>query len=320
MRAWSFLTLEPADRQYVANDGYPDVLGAHYAFDSTVPNHGNVAEGDLAVMRDSAVVLGLGWIDDITVTSGQKLRLRCPNCTRTGFKRRARLTPTYHCPHCQSNFDDPAKESVEVEIFVAQYARTFRAMDARMPVAALAPAYTAQAVQHAIRELRVDAVQTALSSGAALGVAFWDATGGVRPALPGGHGLRVGRFRIGQQRFRQELLKLFGNRCAFTGGQPPAALDAAHLYRYSEVEEHRTDAGLLLRRDLHGLFDRLLITIDPVTWRIRIAPELASYAELAALDGRDLKVPPPARPDVKHVRVHHELATASWAGAASPAP
>lgn len=77
-KAWSLLTLEPAERQYVANDGYPDVLYSHYAFDSTVPNHGAVSVGDLAVLRDGEVVLGTGWIDSVRVSGGQKRRLRCP--------------------------------------------------------------------------------------------------------------------------------------------------------------------------------------------------------------------------------------------------
>ena len=48
----------------------------------------------------------------------------------------------------------------------------------------------------------------------------------------------------------------------------PEALkwDTAHLYLYSDNPEHDLRGGLMLRCDLHALFDRWLITIDPDAW------------------------------------------------------
>ena len=54
-----------------------------------------------------------------------------------------------------------------------------------------------------------------------------------------------------------------------------------HLYLYSENPQHDLKGGLLLRCDLHALFDRWLITIDPDIWSIQIAPELKLYPDLA---------------------------------------
>jgi hypothetical protein len=48
---------------------------------------------------------------------------------------------------------------------------------------------------------------------------------------------------------------------------------------------------LFLRDDLHALFDRWLITIDPSTWSIQIAPELKRYPGLAELGGRTIQLP-----------------------------
>ena len=313
VRAWSLLTLEAGDRQYVANEGYPDVLDSHYAFDSTVPNHGAVSSGDLAVLRDGDVVLGLGWIDSVASTADKKRRRRCPRCTRTGFKHRKTLVPAYLCPHCSATFDDPVEEVLDVQVYVAQYARTFRPVDGVVTVADLQPAYRAKAVQHAIRELDMDAVRAILAGPLASADAYWDADAGVRPSLPGGHGLRVGKHRVGQQRFREVLLRRFGEVCASTGPQPPASLEAAHLYRYSETPEHKADAGLLLRRDLHTLFDRWLVTVDPSTWLLRVAPQLAGFPDLAALEGKQLHVPVHLRPKAHHLGVHFALASDSWA-------
>lgn len=86
--------------------------------------------------------------------------------------------------------------------------------------------------------------------------------------ITGGHTSGVRKNRIGQQRFREALLARHGEVCAFTGMQPPASLEAAHLVPYSTNAKHDVKEGLLLRRDLHALFDRHLITIDPDTWSI----------------------------------------------------
>lgn len=311
--AWSFLTLEPGDRQFVGNEGYPDILGSQYVFDSTVANHGAVQEGDLAVLRDGAVVLGVGWIDQISSRSGLKSRLRCPNCHSTGFKRRKSLDPPFFCSKCQTPFVAPAEESLDVTVYLASYGRTWRPADERILVSALSNAYLSRALQQSIRRLDLPLAQDALLKSMGIGGTWWAPEGGLQPAMPGGHVTRLGQFRIGQQRFREELLGRFGCVCAFTGPQPAGALQAAHLYRYCDTPSHEATGGLLLRADLHALFDRWLITIDPTSWTVRISPALASFPALVAMEGTTLKVPAKLRPDVGHIKTHFTLAMQAWA-------
>jgi hypothetical protein len=90
-------------------------------------------------------------------------------------------------------------------------------------------------------------------------------------------------------------------------------LEAAHLYLYSKDPEHDLRGGLLLRCDLHALFDRRPITIDPDTWVIQIAPELKRYPGLAELDGTVVQLPDDLRPRLRYVQVHAALARGSWA-------
>jgi hypothetical protein len=108
------------------------------------------------------------------------------------------------------------------------------------------------------------------------------------------------------------MLARYGEACAFTGPQPPGALEAAHLYLYSDNPEHDLKGGLLLRCDLHALFDRWLITIDPETWSIQVAPELMRYPHLAALDGQPVLLAAKLRPRHKYVRNHATIANAAW--------
>jgi hypothetical protein len=108
------------------------------------------------------------------------------------------------------------------------------------------------------------------------------------------------------------MLDRFGESCAFTGPQPPGALEAAHLYLYSATPEHDLRGGLLLRCDLHALFDRCLIAIDPDNWTIQIAPELMRYRDLAALNGQPVLLRPELRPRQSYVRQHAHTARTAW--------
>lgn len=105
---------------------------------------------------------------------------------------------------------------------------------------------------------------------------------------PGGFTERTVRTRRGQTQFRAHLFGRFGSTCAFTGPCYLAALDAAHLYSYAQVREHRMGGGLLMRRDLHTLFDRGLLGIDN-RQRIAIHEDLAT-TQYRPLLGEPLKV------------------------------
>jgi hypothetical protein len=111
----------------------------------------------------------------------------------------------------------------------------------------------------------------------------------------GGHRQSVVRVRVGQPTFRRELLKRYGATCAFTGPQPTDALDAAHMYSYASFGEHDLNAGFLLRADLHRLFDRGLITVNPVTLKLDLHPSLRTAGTYSPLQGQPLRISPATR-------------------------
>jgi hypothetical protein len=180
------------------------------------------------------------------------------------------------------------------------------------PVSALEPAYIARSQQNAIRRLDAAVLRPVLERHLVTGEPWWETHVREEERIPGGHGVGLSKTRVGQQRFREAMLERFGEACAFTGPQPPGALEAAHLYLYSENPEHDIRGGLLLRCDLHALFDRWLITIDPDTWSIQIAPELTRYPGLADLDRRAVQLPVDLRPRRKYIHEHATVARASW--------
>lgn len=96
--------------------------------------------------------------------------------------------------------------------------------------------------------------------------------------------------RRGQPRFRVALLEAYSCRCAVTGADAESVLEAAHIRPYRGPDSNVAANGLLLRADIHTLFDLALLAINPGSRRVAISKTLAGscYAEL---DGKPLRVP-----------------------------
>jgi hypothetical protein len=122
----------------------------------------------------------------------------------------------------------------------------------------------------------------------------------------GGHVEATVRRRRGQREFRFKLMERFGEICAFSGEQPPQVLEAAHINSFAQTGEHHLNGGLLLRRDIHSLFDANLISVNPESWKIQIAPRLQSFETYRPLNGRSLLVPEGSRPSIDLVRSHFD--------------
>nr|WP_315487780.1 HNH endonuclease signature motif containing protein [uncultured Rhodoferax sp.] len=68
--------------------------------------------------------------------------------------------------------------------------------------------------------------------------------------------------RRGQRDFRDRLLAAWNRRCVVTESRVEGLLEAAHIIPHSEVTDYRTSNGLLLRADIHTLYDIGLLSID----------------------------------------------------------
>jgi predicted restriction endonuclease len=85
--------------------------------------------------------------------------------------------------------------------------------------------------------------------------------------------LRSIKTRRGQSKFRQKLLEAYKGKCIVTGCRVEAILEAAHITPHAEHTDYRVSNGLLLRSDIHTLFDLNLLTIDSFH-RVKISPQL----------------------------------------------
>jgi hypothetical protein len=96
--------------------------------------------------------------------------------------------------------------------------------------------------------------------------------------------------RRGQPGFRRKLLKLYGNKCAITGCGATEVLEACHIVPYLGPKTNHPSNGLILRADLHTLFDLDLITIEPESMKVAVAPSLRK-SEYGSLEGVQLRKP-----------------------------
>ena len=70
----------------------------------------------------------------------------------------------------------------------------------------------------------------------------------------------------------------------------PPALEAAHIVPYRGPQTNHPANGLLLRADMHDLFDLGLVAVDADSLRLRLAGELAG-TEYEQYEGQRLWLP-----------------------------
>ena len=307
-RAWVFVMKSDAERSWAANRGYDDSAGIYYSYDSNVGNCKQVSQGDLIVVREDDHVAGWAFVEFIEVfPNSQKEISRCPNCGKTNFSRRKTITPANKCSSCKFEFEDhEARVTQEtVTAYRAYYANTWT--EAARPVfrMELEDIIKTRDTFNAIRPLDRDKLPAFLDTISGRDVDLVVDIGEQEvEIILGGHVEATVRRRRGQREFRFKLMEKFGEICAFSGEQPPQVLEAAHINSFAQTGEHHLNGGLLLRRDFHSLFDANLITVNPDSWKIQIAPRLRRFETYEPLDGRSLFIPEGSRPNSKLIESH----------------
>ncbi len=113
------------------------------------------------------------------------------------------------------------------------------------------------------------------------------------------------RVRRGQSRFRMALQQLYGTRCAITGTPEESVLEACHIIPHAKTGDNSLDNGLLLRSDIHVLFDEHLLTLANDGQRILVHKDV-SAPEYALLNGKSPGLRP-STPDshLALIRLHN---------------
>ncbi|RDI19801.1 HNH endonuclease [Lentzea flaviverrucosa] len=266
------------------------VLGSSFVYDNGASRSQELREGHVVVIHDDEDVLGIARIGRIDQEDGHA------GATR----------------------------------YVAHYGGTWCALDGAVSADDLKDASADMVAQDAITPLDLDKVEAMLArvavslpSEAAEArsvakirsirrrVTGKDApVGGNGEAPTGGRREVKAKARKGQDKFRKNLIQRYGYVCAVTGRCPAEVLQAAHLRSFAEHETHNLDEGVLLRADVHLLFDSGLLTVDPTTRRVVLAPSLSSYGQYTQFDGAEFA----EGPCEKAITDHFLAVTGTWTG------
>jgi hypothetical protein len=96
--------------------------------------------------------------------------------------------------------------------------------------------------------------------------------------------------RQGQSAFRQALLVAYEGRCAICGQGAKQSLEAAHIVPFVGPATNTLANGLLLRSDIHTLFDLGLIAVSPVDRVVWVSP-LLEGTEYEKFRGQPIRRP-----------------------------
>lgn len=117
--------------------------------------------------------------------------------------------------------------------------------------------------------------------------------------------------RSGQGTFRVAVTEAYERACAVTGEHSLPALDAAHIRPFANDGPHSVSNGLLLRSDLHRLFDRGYVTVTP-EYKLEVSKHLKGHFSNGKTyypyHGASIAVPKliSLRPDPELLRWHNE--------------
>lgn len=119
------------------------------------------------------------------------------------------------------------------------------------------------------------------------------------------------KVRIGQGAFRVLITDAYSRKCSITGERTLPVLEAAHIKPYSEAGPNFISNGILLRSDMHTLFDSGYLTITTdfnIEISSRIREEFQNGKEYYQYHGKSLLVLPKNNidlPDKKFIDWHN---------------
>lgn len=118
--------------------------------------------------------------------------------------------------------------------------------------------------------------------------------------------------RLGQGSFRALITDAYSYRCAISRERTLPVLQAAHIRPYADGGSHELSNGLLLRSDLHTLFDQHYLTVDPHNKTLvvsrRIREQFENGRDYYAFDKRPILQPVEALalPSTNNLTYHFE--------------
>lgn len=288
-KAWSFKAVDQDDLRYFGNNGYHDDSTSFYRYDNFVPNHKQVKKGDIVIVIDRKKVLGISVIDNLSSTPYMKVRNRCPyeNCTPAKLIHRKFKKPEWRCSNGHE-FEHAKVEDVPALEFKADYKKNYKPINS-ISISDLISNTPRYNVQSSIQEIDFEWAKNLFGDIAQLDSTDADSDDtplnaeDQRKAV-----IRQIKQRRGQKVFRDSLIAQAA-KCAVSNCKIVDILEAAHITAYKNDTHNHVSNGLLLRCDMHTLYDLDLFAIDPDTFVIYFAPQIQDE-EYTRYHGKKLDV------------------------------
>jgi len=287
---WALKSVADEDVTYKSTDRHKDEIESKYVYDDSVANHKQIKSGDIAVIIDKKKVLGLARISKIVIFNGEKERRRCPICRSTNYEDRKTKTPKYRC-NKGHEFTMPDSEKIEVKNFEAYYSTSFimskelitidkikpfyhKGYNRNMSMQNISEDFFTKFYEKEIKDLNQESFYPSAEQSENYLTDFFDDN-----YIPSDKDERPKIFqaifaRRGQQKFRDSLREFYGDKCMITGCEILDVIEAAHINPYRGEKDNHLTNGLLLRSDIHTLFDLNLIGINPETLKVKLSKSL----------------------------------------------
>ncbi|MEH2211860.1 HNH endonuclease [Nostoc sp.] len=291
-RVWLLLIVTDEEQQYAGNSGYADQLSQMYEYDNDVPYCNQVSEGDLVLLRNTTKLLGVARIQYIDVYKGTKERLLCPECGISKIKPRKKKKPKFRCREGHL-FDTPIPKIEECKKFKANYSGSFVPSDGAVSLEDLKQAWLNKSKQLSMRPIDFQRIEATLVKNSPMVAKLLKKTNDCNylKANDADDNKNISEYlsteedsrkivfrqrkeRRGQSKFREVLCKRYGDQCMITGLKFLDVLEAAHISPYRGTDDNHPDNGLLLRADLHTLFDLNLLGINPESLEVKFHPKV----------------------------------------------
>jgi len=296
---WVLKSVEDADRALRTVDHYADKLNSVYNYDSKVANFKQIKSGDHIILIDKEKILGFATIERISETTGEKVIRKCPICGSSTIDMRKNMLPKYRC-NKGDTFDKPDEKVVEVNQYSAHSSNSFRkATESQLLLNDLRPYYRNGYNQNMSMQLLDSEALNIFTEASSL----IRKTDNIISPYEAGADLTTNDYekndqderstvfrqiiqRRGQQKFRSALFDRYGYACMIFGCKITDILEAAHINPYRGINDNHISNGLILRADIHTLFDLNLIGIEPETLIIHCHSKIVT--EYQNLNGQKL--------------------------------
>lgn len=285
---WVLKTVHDDDKASVTIESYGDSLTEYYNYDNNVANSKNIKANDYAIIIDKKRILGFSKIENIDQYEGKKKLLKCPECFATNITVRTTKSPKYRC-NKGHEFNTAYEDRQTVQKYSASFFKFIPIGLYPYDLLQLKPYYVNGYNQNmSMQLLSLDALsnfdnirqlldESALNNTISASISFVKEE--ENPYQGKSHDERETIYqaikaRRGQQAFRKNLLDLYNSTCIISGCRVVDILEAVQINPNALENKHHFSNGLLLRADLHTLFDLDLIRINPEQYLIEISDKL----------------------------------------------